>query len=250
MLNCDRLDKQQQASFGPGRSTLSRFAIAYTPQPGSALSRFGRSWFGRANEGATLQAFSNAGFAELADPKISPFARGSHGLHAAVLAPFTARDHVDANEIRIRLINFARRRKAIETGPLTLARSGGRLALRPVQPRPALDWLAAQCINAFEAFAAKGDEASQAHPHLSAYQRLLLKSFGHPDVMSEYRFSIALTGPLERAHLERVSQALFPLIEDICASGVTVDGLSLFGGAGAQNGASPMRQIGRYTLGA
>lgn len=63
---------------------------------------------------------------------------------------------------------------------------------------------------------------------------------------SEYRFSIALTGPLETAHLERVSQALWPVIEDICATGVTVDGLSLFGDAG---GRTPMRLVGRYRLG-
>jgi hypothetical protein len=37
------------------------------------------------------------------------------------------------------------------------------------------------------------------------------------------------------------------VLEEICAEGVTVDGLSLFGDAGAP---SPMRLIGRYRLGA
>ena len=254
MLNCARLDKQQQAAFGSGRSVLSRYAIYYTPQPGSALANFGRSWFGRANEGATLQAFSTAGLTGLADPKISPFPGRYCGLHAVVLAPFIARDDADLDEIRARLINFAGRRRAIETGPLTLARSGRNLVLRPVEPRPALDWLAAQSINAFESFSVKPDEARHAHLHLSPYQRLLLKSFGHANVMSEYRFTITLTGPLETAHLERVSQALWPLIEDVCTSGVTVDSLSLFGGArgkdasGPQDSSGPMRFIGRYQL--
>ncbi len=63
--------------------------------------------------------------------------------------------------------------------------------------------------------------------------------------MSEYRFSIALTGPLDTAHLERVSQALWPVLEDICAEGVAVDGLSLFGDT---SGRTPMRLIGRYKL--
>ncbi len=136
MLNRAPFDKQQQEALGARRSTLSRFAISYTPQPGSALSCFGRSWFGRANEGATLQAFSNAGLAGLTDPTISPFPARCSGLHATVLAPFTARDDVDTDEIRTRLINFAHRRKAIETGPLTLARSGCSLVLRPVGPSP------------------------------------------------------------------------------------------------------------------
>ena len=165
MLNCARLDKQQQAAFGSGRSVLSRYAIYYTPQPGSALANFGRSWFGRANEGATLQAFSTAGLTGLADPKISPFPGRHCGLHAVVLAPFIARDNADLDEIMARLINFAGRRRTIETGPLTLARSGRNLVLRPVEPRPALDWLAAQSINAFESFSVKPDRSpSCTHP--------------------------------------------------------------------------------------
>lgn len=143
-------------------------------------------------------------------------------------------------------VNFAAHRKAVETGPLTLARAGRYLVLRPVEPKPALDWLAAQCVNAFETFAAEPDEIGDEHRHLSPYQRLLLRSFGHPQVMSEYRFSIALTGPLDSAHLERVSQALWPVLQDICAEGVTVDGLSLFGDT---SGRTPMRLIGRYKLG-
>jgi hypothetical protein len=36
------------------------------------------------------------------------------------------------------------------------------------------------------------------------------------------------------------------VLEDICAEGVTVDGLSLFGDT---SGRTPMRLIGRYKLG-
>ena len=72
-------------------------------------------------------------------------------------------------------------------------------------------------------------EPAHASPTLNDYQRLLLESFGDPYVLSEYRFYITLTGPLDATHLERVTQALWPVLEEICASGVTVDGLSLFG---------------------
>jgi len=114
----------------------------------------------------------------------------------------------------------------------------------------ALDWFTSQCFTAFEDFASPPsdtDRAEHASPALSDYQRLLLESFGDPYVLSEYRFSITLTGPLDAAHLERVAQALWPVLEEICASGVNVDGLSLFGDVG---GRSPMRLIGRYRLGA
>ena len=200
MLNCAHVDRQAKG-VASSRPSVARYAIYYTPQPGTALAAFGRSWFGRANDGVTLQAFSDAGLSG--------------------------------------------------TGFAKLAVAPGRyLVLRPVEATPSLDWLAAQCVASFEDFAAPPSEterAEHASPALNDYQRLLLESFGDPYVLSEYRFSITLTGPLDAAHLERVAQALWPVLEEICASGVTVDGLSLFGESG---GRSPMRLLGRYKLGA
>jgi len=104
-----------------------------------------------------------------------------------------------------------------------------------------------KCVAAFDGFAeSPAYAAPQQGAKLNDHQRLLLKSFGDPHVLSEYRFYITLTGPLDPAHLERVSQALWPMLEEICATGVTVDGLSLFGEAGG--GRAP-RLIGRYRLG-
>ena len=249
MLNCAHIENDQKG-VTTSRSSVTRYAIYFTPQPGTALAAFGRSWFGRANDGATLQAFSDSGFAGTGFAKV-PSAPGRYtGLHALFKAPFALRDGMAVDALKSRLVSFATRRKPTETGPLTLAREGRFLVLRPVEPTPLLEWLAAQCVSAFEDFAAPpGDTERAAHasPNLSDYQRLLLESFGDPYVLSEYRFYITLTGPLDKTHLERVTQALWPVLEEICASGVTVDGLSLFGDCG---GRSPMRLIGRYRLGA
>lgn len=225
-----------------------RYAIYYTPQPGTPLAAFGRSWFGRANDGATLQAFSDSGLANTA--AVKPLSASSlySGLHAVFKAPFCLREGMGPDALKARLITFASRRKQVETGPLTLARAGRYLVLRPINPTPALDWLAAQCVAAFDGFAEPtACITAQQGVTLNDHQRLLLKSFGDPHVLSEYRFYITLTGPLDTPHLERVSQALWPMLEEICASGVTVDGLSLFGEAG---GRAPLRLIGRYRLGA
>jgi len=246
MLNCAHVDNQYQTETASCRSTTTRYAIYYTPQPGTALAAFGRSWFGRANDGATLQAFSSTGLPGSGFAKISVLPGRYTGLHALFHAPFALRDDVGLDALKSRLISFAADYEAVETGPLTLARAGRYLVLRPIEPSPSLDQLAAQCVSTFEQFAAESEDGCEDHQHLSSYQRLLLKSFGHTHMPSEYRFSITLAGPLDRAHLERVSQALWPVIEEICASGVTVDGLSLFSDAG---GRAPMRLIGRYRLG-
>ncbi len=249
MLNCAHLDDQRKGAAS-SRSAYSRYAICYTPQPGTALAAFGRSWFGRANDGVTLQAFSDAGLSGTSFAKLAVAPGRYTGLHAQFRTPFAPRDGIGLDAVKTRLINFAARRKPIDTGPLTLSRSGRSLVLRPVEATPALDWLAAQCVASFEDFAAPPSDTEReefAGPQLSDYQRLLLESFGDPYVLSEYRFSITLTGPLDAAHLERVAQALWPVLEEICASGVTVDGLSLCGDTG---GRTPMRLIGRYHLGA
>ena len=171
------------------------------------------------------------------------------GLHAVFKAPFDLRDGMGPDGLKSRLITFARRRRPVDTGPLTLARQGRSLVLRPVNPTPALDWLAAQCVAAFDGFAAEHSEAREepSNQQLNDHQRLLLRCFGDPHVLSEYRFAIKLTGPLDGQHLERVAQALWPMLEDICAEGVNVDGLSLLG---KPDGDAPLRLIGRYRLGA
>jgi hypothetical protein len=247
MLNRAQFESELR---GAQPASFVRYAIYYTPQPGTPLASFGRSWFGRANDGATLQAFSAAGLASTSISKPLPSPSGYAGLHSVFKAPFALRDGIGLAALKARLISFTRRRKPVETGPLTLARSGRFLVLRPVEPRPALDWLAAQCLAAFDGFARPASSVEQeAHqnPQLNDHQRVLLKSFGDPHVLSEYRFHVTLTGPLDTAHLERVAQALWPVLEDICATGVAVDGLSLFG---ETRGRASMRLIGRYRLGA
>ncbi len=247
MLNCAHLDIRRKDTAA-GRTSPARYAIYYTPQPGTPLAAFGRSWFGRANDGVTLQAFSEAGFSGVGFVKIPAMPGRYTGLHALFKAPFGLREGFGPDALRTRLANFAARLKPIATGPLTLARSGRYLVLRPVEPTPALEWLAGECTGAFDDFVEQGvtdDREAYASPHLSDYQRQLLQSFAQGG--SGYRFTITLAGPLDATHLERVTQALWPVLEEICAEGVTVDGLSLFGDAGRR---SPMRLIGRYRLGA
>jgi hypothetical protein len=171
-------------------------------------------------------------------------------LHAVFKQPFSLKSGITADVMKARLVSFAQRRKPVATGPLTLSRAGRFLVLRPVRPAPALDWLAAQCVTAFDSFAApmsETDREERMTTHHNDYQRLLLESYGDSNVLSEYRFHITLTGPLDNTHLDRVAQALWPVIEEICAAGVTVDALSLFGDPG---GRTPLRLIGRHRLGA
>ena len=176
MLHCAHLENERKGA-APCRPSFARYAIYFTPQPGTALAAFGRSWFGRANDGITLQAFSDAGLSGTSFAKIAAAPGRYTGLHALFRAPFALRDGMGPEALKSRLITFAARRKPVETGPLTLSRAGRFLVLRPVEAMPALEWLAAQCVGAFEDFAAppsNTEREEHASPHLSDYQRLLL----------------------------------------------------------------------------
>ena len=125
---------------GAPQPSFVRYAIFYTPQPGTALSAFGRSWFGRANDGATLEAFSDSGLSS-AFTRLPTAVSRYTGLHAVFKQPFALKSGMTAEALKARLVSFAQRRKPVATGPLTLSRAGRFLVLRPVRPAPALDWL-------------------------------------------------------------------------------------------------------------
>ncbi len=256
MLNSAQREQQRDASAEPISGTQSLFSICFTPSPGSALAQFGRSWFGRGNGGATLQAFSMSSAGGVASSCGAPIPGRHLGLHAPFFAPAPLRKGVGLDEVRRHLASFAANRKPIETGPLHLTRTHRTLALKPIEPRPELNWLALQCFNAFDSYAERLEMIEVEQPHLNPHQRLLLKSFGQPNVMSEYGFSLTLTGRLDDDQTERLSDALRPLVSEICAVGLSVDGLSLICSVGEQtagriraiNPARPVRLLGRYSL--
>ena len=245
MFNRGQIGKQLQPQPAARDAGFARYAISYTPAPGTELAAFGRSWFGRVNDGATLEAFSASGLTGAAAPSTS--AGRYTGLHALFGAPFALREDIPCDALRTRLMTFTAHRKPVNTGPLALASSSGYLTLRPVEPAPALDWLATQCVRAIEDLAlAPEDEEMGEDLHPGHHQPPSPGPFGQPHAeRAQHRFSIVLAGPLPAAHLERVSQALWPVLDRICDAGVTVDGVSLLGDAG---GRAPLRLIGRYGL--
>ena len=131
MLDRAQLDNELN---GAHQANFVRYAIYYTPLPGSPLAAFGRSWFGRANDGATLQAFSDAGLTGATAAK--PLARSSRysGLHAVFKAPFCLRDGMGPDALKARLISFA---PSQEAGGDRSADAGTRRPLSRASPNPA-----------------------------------------------------------------------------------------------------------------
>jgi len=229
------------------RLGCGRYGIYFTPKPNTALAAFSRSWFGHAGAGSTLHAFSGAGLSTHGGAKVPAMPGHYPGLNAVLKAPFALRRGKGPEALKNRLKSFAKRRAPVATGPLALTREGRFLVLRPEAPNAALEWLSVQCVSGFDGFAddAQPAERDALEVSLNPYQRLLLESFGDANVMSEFRFSLRLTGPMEPDHIERVAEALSPVLEHICAEGIEIDALSLLGDPG---GRSPLRLLKRYPL--
>jgi len=246
MLDHAAIEYDPQADPLP-RVGCSRYGIFFTPKPNTALAAFGRSWFGHARGGSTLHAFSGAGLGSRGGAKVPALPGHYADLHAVLKAPFALRRGKGPEALQSRLKSFAKRRKPVATGPLALTREGRFLVLRPEEPNAALEWLAVQCVSGFDGFAddAQPAESRDLDGNLNPYQRLLLESFGDANVMSEFRFSLRLTGPMEPAQIGRVAEALSPVLERICAEGIELDALSLLGDPG---GRSPLRLLKRYPL--
>jgi hypothetical protein len=204
-------------------TVFQRYAIYWTPWPGSDFARFGERWFGPAAEVFGLAP-------ELAARAKAAPAR--YGLHATLKAPFRLRPDVTVEDVQRALDDFCAVRRAPWGGPLRLAQFQDYLGLVLSAQTAAIDWLAAECVTRFDRFRApldKGDRDRRADAGLTAEERTMLETFGYPYVLSTFRFHISLAGALSRAELNEVSAALAPHLVPFMSESFRIGDLSLLG---------------------
>lgn len=203
-----------------------RLAIYWTPAPESALGRFGAAWFG---EGGAPERFGLP--PELWECAVRSPAR--YRLHATLKAPFRPADNATPASLGRALDEFCAVRRAPIAGPLRFLRFDSFLGLAPEPPRAEVEWLAAECVTAFDHFRAPPDEADRARrSELGPREAGLFEAFGYPWVLSDFAFHITLAGPLEPAELDRIERALAPHLEGIIGAPLVIDALTLLGDPG------------------
>ncbi|MDX2266124.1 MAG: DUF1045 domain-containing protein [Hyphomicrobiales bacterium] len=227
--------------------TFERYAIYWAPPRGSGLAEFGRAWLGSdAEAGAYTLTREHFGLPYALSQRAVASPR-RYCLHATMKAPFRLAPGRDESELRAAMAAFASRRRRFAAGPLKLHAYGDYLTLLPETPLADLDWLAAECVVAFDAFRAPLNDADRARRprDLPAHQAALLGQFGYPYVLSEFRFHVTLAGPLPTAELSEVRDALAPAVAPFCAGPLAIEELCLFGDPG---GDGPFRLIERFPL--
>lgn len=225
-----------------------RYAIYYSPDPRTALARFGRRWLGYDTEnGAAVERPTLADFPaqRLADITAEP---RRYGFHATLKPPFSLRAGQDRCALADAIESFATQQPEIVAPPLALAAIAGFWALVPSLPCPALDRLAADCVRRFDPFRAPPSEdelARRRRAPLTAAQEALLVRWGYPYVMDQFRFHMTLTARLVASEASRLEAILSPLVAPLCRAELRIDAIGLFH---EETPGAPFRLLRTYRL--
>lgn len=205
----------------------ARYALYYTPAPGSPLAELGAGWLGRdiaTGESRPPPAIDGVDVADVtASPRL-------YGFHATLKAPFTLREGTTEAGLLAAAAAYARSRPPVEAPPLTLTRLNGFTALVLADPGPDVNRRAADIVEAFDAFRRPltGEERARRRPErLTPRQRELLGLWGYPFVMETFVFHMTLTGPVDDATGERLVTALAPRVAPVIGRSWTLDALTV-----------------------
>ncbi|MBF0251035.1 MAG: DUF1045 domain-containing protein [Alphaproteobacteria bacterium] len=209
----------------------TRYAIYYTPCPDSPLWAFGASWLGRDDQALdSAKRLKVKGFkaSEVAD--ITAGAR-LYGFHATLKAPFRLADGYDLEMLDEAIEAFACAREPAVIHPWELTELDGFVALRPKKPGKALCALAAACVREFDHFRApmtKEERRRREKMALGERQMKLMKKWGYPFVLEEFRFHMSLSERLKPKDRAVLIDALRPHAEPFLGKKALLDRLSLF----------------------
>jgi putative phosphonate metabolism protein len=208
----------------------ARFALYFTPAPGSALARFGAAILGYdADAGAIVPQARLDGIAEAAAAAAAA-EPARYGFHGTLMAPFELAPGRSADALAAALEAFARRRAPVPLGQLKVAPIGGFTALVPAGPQDAVGALAGDCVTAFNDYRttlSPRDRERRLASRLSPRQIELLDRWGYPYVFSEFRFHMTLTGRLPAHEQARWQAALAAAFAALAHEPIEVDAVSL-----------------------
>jgi len=229
-------------------SAQPRYAVYYAPPPDSGLWELAQHWLGRDCEsGAALArpAIDGLHTVDLDGATASP---RHYGFHATLKAPFRLASGTSLRDLHDALAAFASRQSPFEAPPLALRALGSFLALTLSEPCEEMDGLAATAVRDFEPLRAplrEEDLQRRLKSGLTARQEALLRQWGYPYVMEEFRFHMTLTGPLETAQRELLQPHLTALFSPHMAAPFSVDTVCLYG---QYNQAAPFQLMDRVRL--
>ncbi|MBV2361516.1 DUF1045 domain-containing protein [Thalassococcus sp. CAU 1522] len=214
--------------------SFSRYAIFYLP-PAGALADFGATWLGW--DVAAGQPVRHPDMPGLDDVTGSP---RRYGFHGTLKPPFRLADGTDLSGLQRAVARMATTCPPGQAQGLTLSRLGRFLALVPLGKAVEIARVAATCVEALDGFRAPMDAVELARRRkfgLSDRQDALLRRWGYPYVMEEFRFHLTLTDRLPVAQIALWTERALSVMPELPAPFV-LDAVALVG----------ERQDGRFEL--
>ena len=206
---------------------IKRLAVYYAPRPG-AFSDLAAEWLGwDAVQGMPVPQPELAG---IPFPAILTAEARRYGFHGTLRAPFRLADGISKDQAGAQVASLAARLAPVECEGLVVENLQGFLALTPVGCEAALLELAAAVVegtNDLRAPLTEAEVARRRPDSLTPRQRSLLKEWGYPYVMEEFRFHLTLTDrlPDPGPAMEALAAHFVPVlprpfrIEDLCLFG-------------------------------
>lgn len=207
-----------------------RYAVYYTPVPGSRWWRFGCEWLGRDPiSGKRLAPMPLNGISPEKIESMTAVPR-RYGFHATLKAPFALADGAQVHDLHRALTDLASQCRPIDLDEPTLHDMYGFLALLPATTS-AIQALAGTCVERLDFLRAPTTQADidrRRTAPLTPRQEALLLRWGYPYVMEEFRFHLTLTDRLADAPRRTVVEGLRPVIRTLAAEPLRLDALCLF----------------------
>ncbi|MEQ3727861.1 MAG: DUF1045 domain-containing protein [Tateyamaria sp.] len=223
---------------------FTRYAIYYTPAPGTPLAEFGAKWLGWDSAAGAAQPHPSMDGLDVAQITATP---RKYGFHGTIKPPFRLAEGMTAQGLADAVATLCADAAPVTLEGLELARLGRFVALVPSGDASALGALAGRAVQELDAFRAPPNDAELAKrraSRLSAAQETHLMRWGYPYVLDQFRFHLTLSGKLEADVCERVQRALAAPVSALDLAPYRINGLTLLG----EDDAGKFHQIHRYAL--
>jgi 2'-5' RNA ligase len=161
-----------------------RYAVYYAPAPGSDLALLGDYWLVRQN------------------PLFEAPRR--YGFHATLKAPFRLADGRKEADLLMAVNRLAQDLEATEIGKLEVSRADGFLSLRAQSWPHSAQAIADEVVVSLDHLRAPLTQAELDYRRknkLTAAEEAMMKTYGYPHVLKEFRFHMTLTSSASPAEL-------------------------------------------------
>jgi putative phosphonate metabolism protein len=207
-----------------------RYAIYYLPPDDCAFAHAGNRWLGRdAASGEFLEQPQCPGLTPTRLAQLTAAAR-RYGFHGTLKPPFALRAGRSLAELEYAVAALAARQRAFrfQVRPAPLA---GFLAWLPASDLDAIEAVAKACVTKLDEFRQPPSAAELTRrlaAGLSRNQEALLRRWGYPHVLDEFRFHLTLTDAASGAEAQALLAALAAGAAGHAHEAISFDSLCLF----------------------